>query len=331
MVGIAAKKKKRTILLTMNRKIAQLNIPVETADRSDARIRITLRQLEVFAATARSGSTRAAASHVARSQSAASSALVELEQTLGTPLFDRVGRRLVLNAQGEALLAASMLVLDATREIEGRFGGQLATPLRLAASLTIGEVLLPSLLVLWREQYPEAAVQLTIGNTAQVMQSVLAFEVDMGFIEGARTHPDLRIRPWLVDRLVVVAGPSHPLAKRRLVSAKALGEALWAHREHGSGTREAVDRWLLEHVGAVKVGFEVGSAEAIKRLVARGVALACLSQHAVADEIASGRLVALKTAPAPAQRRLAIVMRRDRPLGNSAKAFLVLCEKAGLA
>ena len=290
------------------------------------RLRLSLRQLEVFAATARAGSTRAAADQVARSQSAASAALSDLERTLGVPLFDRVGRRLVLNENGRVLMPLAASLIDRATELEHMFTGAHDAPLRVAASLTIGEVLLPDVLARWRAAHPASPVQLMIANTRDVIAAVAAFDVDVGFIEGPQTHPNLRVHPWLTDELVIVAAPSHPLAGRH-AGMRQLRDAIWALREPGSGTREAADRWLLEHVGPLQVAFELGSAEAIKRVVAAGAALGCLSREAVARDLAQGVLVELATRLPRATRRLAIVLHRDKHLGRGTEAFVRHCEQ----
>jgi DNA-binding transcriptional LysR family regulator len=308
-------KKKRTITFTVTGKSDQY-IPPHAANR----LRLNLRQLEVFVATARAGSTRAAADHVARSQSAASAALAELEQCLGVELFDRVRRRLALNENGRALLPLAASLLDQAAELEHLFSGEHAAPLRLAASLTIGEYLLPNLLARWKLDHPLSPVRLLIGNTSEVIAAVAAFEADIGFIEGPQTHPQLIVRPWLSDELVIVAAPSHALAGQT-ASVRQLREATWALREPGSGTREAADRWLLERVGSLRVEFELGSPEAIKRLVATGSALACLSREVVARELAQGSLVELATRLPRATRRLAMVLHRDKHLGRSTDNF----------
>lgn len=293
-------------------------------ERTDQRLRLTLRQLEVFVATARDGSTRAAATRVSRSQSAASAALSELEATLGAPLFDRIGRRLVLNENGRALLPGAIAQLEQGAELQSLFTAEHRAPLRMAASLTIGEYLLPPHIAAWKAEHPHCPVRLVIGNTSEVIAAVVALEVDVGFIEGAQTHPDLRVQPWLSDELVIVAAPSHPLAAGP-AGVRQLAEATWILRELGSGTRQASDSWLLERLGPLQVEFELGSTEAIKRLAAAGAGLACLSRRAVAAELALGSLVALRTRLPAARRRLVIVTRREKRLGRATADFLRHC------
>ena len=305
----------------MNGKTDQLAGQQTTASR----LHFSLRHLEVFVATARQGSTRAAADQVARSQSAASAALSDFEAVLEVALFDRVGRRLVLNENGRALLPKAASLLDAAGELQQLFTGAHASPLRIAASLTIGEVLLPPLVARWKSAHSSSPVKLLIGNTSEVIEAVVRFDADLGFIEGPQTHPDLIVRRWLSDQMTIVAAPDHPLAGRRLVGVRQLREQSWALRENGSGTREAADRWLLEHLGEIDVAFELGSPEAIRRVVGTGAALGCLSRHTVRQALAEGSLVELKTRLPPAVRRLAIVLHKDKHLGRGTEDFLRYC------
>ena len=296
-------------------------------DISDQRLRISLRQLEVFAATAREGSTRAAAARVARSQSAASTALAELEATLGVQLFDRVGRRLMLNENGRALLPRAVGLIQQALEVEALYSSEHAAPLRLASSFTIGEYLLPRLLSQWKQQHPRSQVRLDIANTRAVLDAVAGFDVDLGFIEGARSHPDLLIRRWMTDELIVVAAPGHPVMART-ATARRLAQASWILRERGSGTREASDNWLTTQLGRVEIELELGSNEAVKRAVASGIGLGCLSRRAVADAIRDGWLREVKTSLPAMKRSLALVTHKTTHLGSAAQDFVRHCLEA---
>jgi len=294
-------------------------------EKTNQRLRLSLRQLEVFAAIARAGSARAAAERVARSQSAASAALAELEAVLGVQLFDRIGRRLMLNENGRALLPVANALLDHAMETESLFSAEHAAPLRLAASLTIGEYLLPGLLASWKQAHPGSRVRMSIGNTSDVIASVVGHDADVGFIEGAQTHADLQVQPWMHDELVIVASPRHALAGR-LASARQLGAATWILREVGSGTRQASDHWLLDHLGSLNVEFELESTESIKQLVMAGAGLACLSRHTVVAVLAQGSLAEIRTRLPVARRRLAIITGRSKRLGRAAQDFIRHCQ-----
>lgn len=296
-------------------------------EKIDQRVRLTVRQLEVFSAIARGGSTRAAADEVSRSQSAASNALSELETTLGAKLFDRVGKRLILNENGRALLPRAASIVEQAVETQALFTSAHVAPLRLASSYTIGEYLLPGLIASWKLTHTQCQIKLSIANTHEVFDAVASFSADVGFIEGQHTHPELTVRRWQTDELIVIASPEHPFAARK-PSVRQLSSAVWILREQGSGTREASDRWLVPHLRSVDVDLELGSNEAVKRAVAAGLGLGCLSRHTVADAIQQGWLVEVHTTLSEMRRTLSIVMHRSKKLGSVSQDFLQHCMRS---
>jgi DNA-binding transcriptional LysR family regulator len=124
--------------------------------------------------------------------------------------------------------------------------------------------------------------------------------------------------------MVILAAPRHPLANR-CATARQLSNATWVMREHGSGTRQIADTWLLQNLDQVHVGFELGSTEAIKRVVATSDALACLSRYAVAESLENGQLIELKTRLPKATRKFAIVLHSEKRLGRATTEFLTHC------
>jgi DNA-binding transcriptional LysR family regulator len=297
---------------------------------------ITLRQLEIFRAIALTGSTTAAAQSVPLSQSATSTALGEFERSLGARLFDRVGKRLLLNDNGRALLPLALGVLDGAQHIERAFaagGVNLAAELRLHASTTVGNYILPRLLSGFRELVPAARFDVRIGNTLDVVTAVREFSADLGLIEGPCHGPDVVVTPWFEDELVIVAAPGHPLAnssgtrtKRRKLTAAELAHAPWLLREPGSGTREAVELALLPHLENIQPAMTLGSSEAIKNAAAEGLGISCLSRSAVEDLVSTGRLCVLETRLPPLMRRLALIHHRAKVLSETIRRFLQYCE-----
>jgi DNA-binding transcriptional LysR family regulator len=264
-------------------------------------MRLTLRQLQIFLAVAQEGSTSAAANMVALSQSATSASLNELEGLLNIQLFDRVGKRLLLNDNGRLMLPQVRQILDSAMSLEQQFATSTAATgsgMRIGASSTIGSYLLPKMLAgsVYRnaDNYP----RVTIANTADIAAAVSNFEVDIGLIEGPSHAPDLEVEPWIRDELVLVAAPTHPLVASNpagRISLKLLREAGWLMREPGSGTRETVEQALLPHLHSLRTVCEFGNSEAIKYAAAEGLGLACLSRCVVSDIIEMGRLVEVKT------------------------------------
>lgn len=290
----------------------------------DHLLKLTLRQIEVFTAVAREGSTRAAGEELSRSQSAASNALGELEAVLGVQLFDRVGRKLVINENGRALLPLAAGLLENASELQSFFSQPHAAALRLASSYTIGEYILPGLIARWKTRFPHNAVQVDIANTHDVFEAVADYRADIGFIEGSHTHPALAVRKWRLDHLVVVAAPGHPMVDRR-ASGRQLSSANWVLREPGSGTREASDRWLIPQLTEMQVALELSTNEAVKRAVAAGIGLGCLSELAVRDAVQQGWLIQLGTSFPVMERTLSIVRHRAKRLGSAADGFLKFC------
>jgi len=281
-------------------------------------LRISLRELEVFVCICEQLTVTRAAQVLSMTQSAASQSLAALESALATGLFDRVGRRLVANEHGRLLLPKARAMLDLGREAQSLFNG-VAAHLRLGASTTIANYVLPAQIASFRQQFPESGVELLVGNTAETIAAVAAFRVDVGFIEGPCHHPELKIDAWCDDELVVVVARDHPFATR-MPSMAQLAQATWILREAGSGTREEVERLLLPQLGAFSVAMELGDSEAIKHVVAAGLGVSCLSRRVVAEQLEQGKLHAL---PLPTLRRkLSRIMHRDKVMTRGMAHFL---------
>ena len=306
-------------------------------------MRLTLRQLQIFTAVVDTGSTTAAGLHVALSQSATSAALNELEALLGARLFDRIGKRLVLNDVGRALLPQARALLDGARGIENQFGvgaaagtargkgerSGIPTRLRIGASTTIGNYLLPGLVASHLQAAPGTGIDVTIGNTSDIAAAVTRLEVDVGLIEGPCHEPELQVRPWREDELVVVCSSRHALVSgdaNARVGLKALRQQRWLVREPGSGTREAGEHALLPHLHQWERPMQLGSTEAIKQAAAEGLGLACLSLCAVRDLLTLRRLVVINSTLPRLTRRFSLIHHRQKQFSASLQRFVVHCE-----
>lgn len=293
-------------------------------------MQITLRQLHIFTAIALSGSTAAAAQNIALSQSATSAALKELESILTVDLFDRVGKRLVLNDNGRLLLPQARQMLDAANTIEQQFNSSETTGagLYIGASTTIGIYLLPKLLASHALHNKQHCPRVMIANSAATATAVAHFEVDMGIIEGPCHEPDLLAEPWIEDELVIVCAANHPILQgqaKRQVTLKDLQNALWLLREPGSGTQEAVEHVLLPHLHQLRPAAEFSNSEAIKHAAAAGLGLACLSRTIVARFLTRGELVEVNTSLPKLTRRFFLIYHRNKTLSPQLNAFLNHC------
>ncbi|ASE42231.1 TPA: LysR family transcriptional regulator [Citrobacter braakii] len=281
---------------------------------------ITLRQLEVFAEVLKSGSTTQASVMLALSQSAVSAALTDLEGQLGVQLFDRVGKRLVVNEHGRLLYPRALALLEQTTEIEQLFRKDNGA-IRVYASSTIGNYILPAMIARYRQDFPDLPLELSVGNSQDVINAVLDFRVDIGLIEGPCHSTEIISEPWLEDELVVFAAPSSPLTKGP-VTLEQLAASPWILRERGSGTRELVDYLLLSHLPRFQMAMELGNSEAIKHAVRHGLGISCLSRRVIAEQLQAGTLSEV-TVPLPRLvRTLWRVHHRQKHISNAITRFL---------
>ncbi|MCV4264583.1 LysR family transcriptional regulator [Pseudomonas capsici] len=293
-------------------------------------MKLSLRQLQIFCAISQHGSTTSAAVAVSLSQSATSAALNELESALETRLFDRVGKRLVLNDNGHALLPQARKMLESAQQIEAGFqsgNAQMKTRLRVGCSTTIGNYVLPLILGELRQSAPLLQIDVEMGNSMAIARKVADFEIDMGLTEGPCHLPELSAEPWLVDELLTVAGSQHPLARQEHVTLSDLQDAEWLLREPGSGTREVVEQLLLRHLHGLSDIRQIGSSEAIKHTLAQGIGISCLSRWVVADLLASEQLQALSGDIPPFTRRFFMIRHREKFISAGLERFWNSCSQ----
>ncbi|MBA1200295.1 LysR family transcriptional regulator [Pseudomonas capeferrum] len=283
---------------------------------------LTLRQLDIFRAIAQHGSTTSASVALALSQSATSAALHELEGALDVRLFDRVGKRLVLNDNGQTLLPQAIRLLEAAAQIEDGFQrSDIVARLRVGCSTTIGNYIMPVLVEMLSKRAAGLQVDVFMGNSADIARQAAQLSIDIGLIEGPCHLPELTARPWFEDELVIVAAATDPLARKAAVTLDDLRDAPWLVRECGSGTAEQVLHLLLPYLGRWRNTRQIGSSEAIKRMVAAGIGISCLSYWVVDDLIAAGQLVVLNHDIPPLKRQLYAVHHRDKFISRALGEF----------
>jgi len=286
-------------------------------------MQITLRQLEIFAAIYQEGTITRAARRIGLSQAATSQALAELENQLQRRLFDRNGRRIVSNAAGRELLPAVVQVLDRVRDIEAGAGDR-QLDIRLCASLTVGNYMLPSLIARFTRRHQDAHFHLAVGNTDHVVASVRQFESDAGWVEGLSLHPDLDAFAWREDKLVIIAAPGHPLAGRQATAAK-LADSRWVLREKGSGTRAVFEEAIEGRFRLLHVPVELGGIGAIKRAVMSGAGLGCISRSAVEPELKAGQLLLVHVPWLDLRRQITLLIHRRKYIDRGLREFLRFC------
>ena len=292
-------------------------------------MRFSLRQLEVFLATARHENVTRAAADLAMSQSAASGSLRELEEQFDVRLFDRVGKRLQLRELGRQLRPQAETVLAQARAFEQSLAGdEVMGRLRVGATMTIGNYLAVVMIADFRSRYPAAEIALSVANTETIAEQVASFELDMGMIEGEFHHPDLETLHWRRDELVVFAAPDHPLAGRGGLDDKALLSLPWILRERGSGTRQTFDRAMHGLLPDLAISMELQHTEAIKRAVEAGLGVGCLSRISLLEAFKRGSLVPLQVPGRDFSRELYLITHRKKFQGAALKHWLQLCRES---
>ncbi|MEZ0092707.1 LysR family transcriptional regulator [Streptacidiphilus sp. EB129] len=253
--------------------------------------------LELLLAVTRLGSLGRAAAELGVSQPAASARIAGMERQIGVPLLERSPRGSRPTEAGALVAEWAGQVLSAARALDAGIAAlreRRDARLRVCASLTVAEYLMPGWLVALRGVLPDTAVTLRAANSTDVAEEVLAGRADLGFVEGLSVPPGLDEVTVAADRLRVVVGPGHPWARRRApVGGAELAATPLILREHGSGTREVLDRALARYGGSAAPLMVLASTTAMKAAAVGGAGAAVLSELAVADELALGRLRAV--------------------------------------
>lgn len=286
---------------------------------------VTLRQLRTFKTVADVTSFSLAAHRLKLSQPSVSYQVKELEEALGLPLLDRLGKRVRLTEAGTLLYGYARRMLDtldeATVAIEEMRGIKRGT-LRVGASTTVGIYLLPAALGAFKKLHPGLVISLEIGTRARVTEQVLNNELDLAVVGPASKDPELAIIPFLSDELVVVAPAGHALAGKRGLTLKDLAREPFIMRESTSGSRWSLEKEARKAGAKLVAAMELGSNGAIKHAVESGLGLAVISRYAIALELASRRLVELNVRGFPIRRDWHIVHLRRRKLPAPVHAFI---------
>lgn len=291
-------------------------------------MRYSLRQLEVFLATAQEENITKAANHLSMSQSAASSALGELESQFGIQLFDRVGKKLQLNTLGHTIRPQAEALLQQAAELERSFNEQTGGgDLTVGATLTIGNYLAVGIMARYMEEYPGDRVALEVANTEMIAQKVLNFDIDIGLIEGELQHPDIDVIPWCDDELMVFCSPEHAYTDKTKLTKGDLLKAQWILREPGSGTRQTFDRAMHGILPNIEVTLELQHTEAIKRAVEANLGIGCLSKVALQDAFARGSLINLSVPQRDFSRQFYFILHKQKYQSMAIARWIELCRE----
>lgn len=286
-------------------------------------MRITLRQLQVFRAVCESLSYSRAAEEMALTQPAVSLQIRQLEELIGQPLFEYLGKKLYLTAAAEALQRASTDIfgrLDSLdmqlSDLQGSLQGQLNLAVESSA-----KYFTPHLFAAFKRQHPEVSLELVVVNHAQAVKRLSISRDDLLIMSQVPTDMDLEFLPFLDNPIVAVAPVDHPLCTAPQLNLQDLTRFPLLIREPGSGTRKAGEDYLRQKRAHFAQTVQVASLDALRESVMAGLGLALLPRHAVHLELANGLLRELPVEELPLYRSWCVVHPRGKRLSPVAQAF----------
>lgn len=275
----------------------------------------SLKQLQAFLSIVQHGSTLAAAQNLGISQPAVSSALAALESNLGTSLFYRWKKRMILNEKGRSLLPMARRLVNNARELDQMFqseGNQISGILRLGASRTLASYVLPEIVATFSTQQPAVTLEIISRNKTGIITQVEDFSLDIGIIAGSVAKAEIKSYPWITDSLCIFCSPSHPLAQQTTINERDLAQSKWVVREEGSGTREVLYRSLPDTIKPLNIVMVLDNLESIKRTVEKMNILGCVSYFAIKTEVEAGNFTLLHTPHLDMSREYSIIVHREK-------------------
>jgi DNA-binding transcriptional LysR family regulator len=278
---------------------------------------------------ARHGSFSRAAESLRLSQPAVSLHMRQLEARCGTALLERMGKRTFPTPAGALLLehaGRAFAELEAAQEALRQLRGVVAGRLRLGTGATASIHLLPPILGRMRARYPELELIVVTGNAPEIAAAVAANELDVGLVTLPVAGRRLLVTPLLLDALVAVGPPGQAWPRRGALTAAELARFPLIVFERGGTIRRVIDGWFRRGGARPRVVMELGSEEAIKKLVGAGLGVSVSPAMAVGDEVRSGALSVRPLSPALG-RRLGLVRRRDKPETPALRMFLAALER----
>ncbi|UQD50777.1 LysR family transcriptional regulator [Bacillus methanolicus] len=268
-------------------------------------------QLRVFIAVVENRNFSRAAEKLHMTQPAVSQTVRSLEESLGVPLLERTSKYVRLNRAGEIVYhhAKEMETLDTRmRHLLDDLLNKAKGPLKIGASYTFGEYILPRAIAKMKERFPDILPTVKIGNTSEIARLVDTLQFDIGIVEGHfKEDRLLHVEPLAEDSMVVVASSKHPISRINHPTKHELEKQTWIVREKGSGTREASESFFKTIGISPASVMEFGSTQSIKQAIEAGLGLSLLSTWTVQKEIKNQELTVIESMGAPFKREFTMV------------------------
>jgi DNA-binding transcriptional LysR family regulator len=248
-----------------------------------------------------------------------------LENEIGAKLLHRSPKQVRLTEAGHILYQKAKQILRLYEEAKQDvrlLQDQVTGTIHIGASFTIGEYVLPKQLAAFAAQYPLVAIEVTIGNTEEIVQAVRTNELDIGLIEGETQAVDLHIIPYMKDEMIIIAPSDHPLSSQRFINGEMLQNQVWVLREIGSGTRAYSDQFIQGAGITPKRTYIFNSSQSVKESVVAGLGIAMLSRWIVRKELELGELTELRLRAASLERSFSIIRHKEEKTMMAAHMFI---------
>lgn len=285
-------------------------------------------KLKVFCTVAETKSFSKTSEIIHLTQPAVSLQVQTLEEIYETKLFDRTSNLITLTEAGEILYKYAKDILslyaEAAKEI-GKITGLLKGSIKIGASTTIGNYLLPNIISDFKKIRVKVNINVLIGNTRRIVDLLNSGIIDIGLVEGETSKQKMKIEPFVEDELVFIVPPAHPWTKKKIISILDVTKEPFILREEGSGTRQMIEKYLESHginIENMKIALILGSTESIKEAVEQGIGISIVSKWAARKEIKYGSLKYVIPKEERILRNFSIVLPKNTVLSHASDEFL---------
>lgn len=286
---------------------------------------MTLRHFQIFISVCDEQGMTQASQKLHISQPSISQAVKELEEHYQVRLFERLGKKLFLTPAGQELLHYARHIISLSAQTEKTLRSfSLAAPIRLGATLSIGESIFIDIITRLKKAMPEQEVYSHVHNTAALEDALLRDELDAALVEGSITSAYLTQIPFLEDELIFIISPA--LLPPEGFTREQLTELPFILREKGSGTRNLFEHVMNQHHLQCHVTGSYNNTESIRQAVAAGLGISAISSRLVAKELQEGKLASFTIPGITFRRSFRIVYHKNKYLTAGLKTFIDLCK-----
>jgi len=279
--------------------------------------------MEIFQAVAHHMNMSRAAEELHIAQPTISQAVREIESEYQVLLFNRIGKKLYITAEGLRLLDYIQQILSLNGAMDQEMNGLALSPhFSVGATITVGQSVLAPVMRRFEARNPTVSVSVLVDNTAVIEENLLTGKLDFAFVEGQTKHKDILLRPLLDDKLVLVCHKSHPLSVRENIRIKDILEYPFLVREDGSGTRELFQKELEKHKALIHVKWTSHSFGSILSALLENLGISVLSQRVALPYVGQGELHEINISDMSLTRSFSLVHHKSKYLTEHMKSLI---------